>query len=246
MLDNQARYPGGALYVAGGGFATGESSTFSANPAGNGGGGIDSEQQLFVSASLFVGNQGGTSGGSGIYLGSGDDIVNSTFSGNVSADGPAIILASNGDARLDALTVADNVSHAAMPAGVMDYFAGNTVVKNLLFAANTPANCGLAPTPYTTLAGPNLSSEASCAGFTRENTNPLLGPLAANGGSTQTQALLAGSPALDLAIDCTGPDGGTPLATDQRGYRRPFGSACDLGAFEFDDTIFADGFDVAY
>jgi parallel beta-helix repeat protein/predicted outer membrane repeat protein len=62
--------------------------------------------------------------------------------------------------------------------------------------------------------------------------NPLLGPLADNGGSTQTHELLPGSPAID-----TGPD---PVADfpgnedDQRGpgYARVVNGRVDIGAFE--------------
>jgi hypothetical protein len=66
----------------------------------------------------------------------------------------------------------------------------------------------------------------------------LLGPLADNGGPTQTYALLPGSPALDAA-SCTDADG-NPLSTDQRGETRPSDDpdipnadgGCDIGAFE--------------
>jgi hypothetical protein len=69
-------------------------------------------------------------------------------------------------------------------------------------------------------------------GGTLTGVNPLLGPLADNGGPTQTHALLAGSPAID-----TGPN---PLPTfalnanDQRGagFPRVVGAAVDIGAFE--------------
>ena len=48
-----------------------------------------------------------------------------------------------------------------------------------------------------------------------------------NGGLTKTLALVAGSPAIDAAgPDCPPPD------TDQRGFPRPQGGACDIGAFE--------------
>ena len=63
--------------------------------------------------------------------------------------------------------------------------------------------------------------------------------LAFNGGSTQTHALVPGSP----AIDAGGPDcldaTGAPLLTDQRGKPRVVDgdgdgtAACDIGAFEF-------------
>ena len=71
------------------------------------------------------------------------------------------------------------------------------------------------------------------------NTNPLLGPLANNGGPTQTFALLPGSPAIDAGNDAVcmaavgAPDYGAG-GFDQRGVTRPHGSHCDIGAFELD------------
>ena len=61
-----------------------------------------------------------------------------------------------------------------------------------------------------------------------------IGPLQNNGGPTLTHALLPGSE----AIDSTYPSGcgdqiGAPLTTDQRGFSRPVGAACDVGAFEY-------------
>ena len=55
---------------------------------------------------------------------------------------------------------------------------------------------------------------------------PLLGPLADNGGPTQTHALLAGSPAIDAGDDTAAP------ATDQRGVARPQGARSDIGSVE--------------
>jgi len=56
--------------------------------------------------------------------------------------------------------------------------------------------------------------------------DPQLGNLTDNGGSTQTMALLAGSPAINTGDD------GTCEATDQRGQPRPQGNHCDMGAYE--------------
>jgi hypothetical protein len=63
--------------------------------------------------------------------------------------------------------------------------------------------------------------------------DPLLGPLQLNGGSTETHALLAGSPAINAgeAGACTDIDG-DPFIMDQRGVSRPKGLACDMGAYE--------------
>jgi len=60
--------------------------------------------------------------------------------------------------------------------------------------------------------------------------NAGLGPLADNGGPTQTMALLAGSAAIDAGeAPCLNADGQV-LTTDQRGL--PRGNPCDIGAFE--------------
>src|SRR5205085_6426797 len=76
-------------------------------------------------------------------------------------------------------------------------------------------------------------------GTSSSSINPLLGPLASNGGPTQTHALLADSPAIDA-----GHSSGS--ATDQRGagFTRPVdlndafypnaagGDSADIGAYE--------------
>jgi hypothetical protein len=61
----------------------------------------------------------------------------------------------------------------------------------------------------------------------RLHVDPLLGPLADNGGPTETMRIGAASPARD-AIPT--PACGQPF--DQRGVHRPQGPACDIGAFE--------------
>ena len=63
--------------------------------------------------------------------------------------------------------------------------------------------------------------------------DPNLGPLQNNGGPTQTHGLLSGSPALDggNAGGCAD-NLGAVLAGDQRGFHRPSGVNCDVGAVE--------------
>jgi hypothetical protein len=74
--------------------------------------------------------------------------------------------------------------------------------------------------------GTNLNS----CGTALLTGDPVLGPLASNGGLTQTMALQSGSPAIDTAA------GGYCPATDQRGVARPQGNGCDIGAFEYVTT----------
>jgi len=65
----------------------------------------------------------------------------------------------------------------------------------------------------------------------RPHTNPMLLPLAANGGPTATQALRPGSPAINAG------DNSGCSAADQRGVPR-IGN-CDIGAFESFYRLFA-------
>ena len=76
----------------------------------------------------------------------------------------------------------------------------------------------------------NLSSDKTCPW--ENNIDPLLLPLAYNGGSTPTHALAPGSPAIDAGgLVCP--------ETDQRGVGRPADgdgdgiALCDIGSFEF-------------
>jgi hypothetical protein len=55
----------------------------------------------------------------------------------------------------------------------------------------------------------------------------MLGQLQDNGGPTLSMLPLKGSPAID-----GGTNAGCP-ATDQRGYARPVGTTCDVGATEY-------------
>ncbi len=91
---------------------------------------------------------------------------------------------------------------------------------------------------FTSL-GYNLEDSPDTCHFTATGDKVLaasavaLGPLTNNGGPTQTRALLPGSPAVNAGnpAGCTGPFG-TQLITDQRGFKRPSGGRCDIGAFE--------------
>ena len=58
------------------------------------------------------------------------------------------------------------------------------------------------------------------------SADPLLGPLADNGGPTKTHALTFGSPAIDKGATIP------TISCDQRGVARPQGSAFDIGAYE--------------
>ena len=97
-----------------------------------------------------------------------------------------------------------------------------TVLRNSIVASNFGGNCS----GTVGDGGRNIAfGDASCPGA---QADPKLGPLQDNGGPTATHSIPADSPALDAV-----PDAGSECApTDQRGVARPYGSACDIGAFE--------------
>jgi hypothetical protein len=89
-------------------------------------------------------------------------------------------------------------------------------------ASNSGGNCAI---PQFDGGGNIDFPDSPCPG---SNGNPQLGPLADNGGPTQTHALGPGSAARD-AIPA---NGANCAADDQRGLTRPAGAACDVGAYE--------------
>ncbi len=210
------------------------------------GGGIHSDYTatLIVSNSTFSGNTGYDGGG--LESDGTTTVTNSTFnSNNASNLGGAIF---NRDDQLGSPlegmltltndTISGNTASAG-GSGVYDYQirpGGMVSVQNTIVAANTTDDVENAAGSVFTSLGNNLIGDTDgstgfgvsgdLTGTGSSPLNPMLGPLANNGGPTQTVALLSGSPAIN-----TGNNSGAP-ATDQRGVARPFGPEVDIGAFE--------------
>ncbi|MBK8027367.1 MAG: hypothetical protein IPK19_39750 [Chloroflexi bacterium] len=150
-------------------------------------------------------------------------ITDSTFAG------------SNGrDIRSDAGVVRVSSSTFAGPSNL--YSTGGVITVKNSIVSGTGTGCQVASGGSIVAVGVNLSDDTTCIpfGFSLNDTNPLLDRPGSYGGPTQTQSLAGDphpSPARNAAADCTDLDG-NPLATDQRGFPRPVGADCDLGAFE--------------
>jgi hypothetical protein len=166
------------------------------------------------------------------------NIINSTLSGNVStAWHGGAIFHTDGQMSITNATITENTAPSGTAAGIVSAdFGGlapvitlaNTIVANNI----TGTSCAVVNfgggAANVVSAGHNIDSDATCnltAAGDLPNTDPLLDPLADNGGATQTHALLVGSPAIDAANTAVCPP------TDQRGVARD--AACDVGAFEF-------------
>jgi hypothetical protein len=175
---------------------------------------------LTVHRSTISGNIGTTAGGLELLVGSAE-ITNSTFSGNTGAD---VWTAGNGVALTLTNVTSVGTGNLAL---LLDHPTGTTVTLLNTVLAGTGARCSAGS--QLTSRGHNLASETSC-GLTdatdRMATDPMLGPLAANGGATRTHAPLVTSPAVNaggsLALD----------TVDQRGFPRVQFAAADIGAVE--------------
>jgi hypothetical protein len=111
---------------------------------------------------------------------------------------------------------------------------GSLNLKDTILAYGTNAN---ASNVFGTITdqGFNLSSDATpvFGPNSRTNLDPLLGPLAMNGGPTMTLALPTNSPAVNAGDPAFTP----PPATDQRGFPRVAGGHIDIGAYELGPSI---------
>ncbi|MDP9121980.1 MAG: right-handed parallel beta-helix repeat-containing protein, partial [Acidobacteriota bacterium] len=160
-------------------------------------------------------------------------IVNSTFSGNRGFFAAAMAL-SNGTISLINNTITGNTATAQ--GGGMRVVFENLIMSNNIIAGNMAGghegDCAFV-VGNTTVTDHNIDGDGSCRltgpGDQPGVANPLLAPLANNGGPTDTVALLGGSPAVNAGNNATCPP------ADQRGTARPQGASCDIGAYE--DTL---------
>jgi predicted outer membrane repeat protein len=208
---------------------------FLSNHSGSTGGGVYNQKTVKVTGSTFAYNFASSGGGLATDKG-GTILINDTFSNNIAKEfGGGIFSNVQSDTSItmavNFVTVAYN---SASNGGGIASRSGLIQIKNSIIADNTSgADCFAAGGSLEGVAN-NLNTDGSCPGFTLK-ADPLLEPLANNGGATNTHALGTGSPAIDAAQTCTKLDGAT-VSVDQRGNSRPQGYACDLGAYESEST----------
>jgi len=222
--------------------------------AGNIGGGIFNGDgaTLTVTNCMVSGNTAGLGGG---MLNTGTlTIANTTISGNFASEGGGIYNTGNNTLTITNSTISGNTASTAGGAcfnlvtltiadsTLSDNAASLGAVhnENTLEIGNTILNTGQAGgrifdnSGTITSDGHNLCSDDGGGFLTgpgdQINTDPLVGPLQDNGGSTFTHALLPGSP----AIDAGDPNFTSPPFFDQRGpgFDRIVNGRIDIGSFE--------------
>jgi predicted outer membrane repeat protein len=269
FLNNSAVGNGGAIFVSGPSASFTSTSILGNTTNASGGGLFASGTTLVVTSTTFSGNTASTSGG-GIELEttgtvtSGSTITNTTITGNSAlnnagaANGGGIDAPAAFTGSLTLLNDTINANFADNGGGVFWAGTGGSVtVQNTIIAKNTASTTGPdANNPAGTFidSGGNLigisGAGSGNTGFTAATTqtgstatplNPLLGPLANNGGPPignpatptvlQTEALMPTSPAIDKGVL------NATVTTDERGYPRPDSRGPDtgrqdVGAFE--------------
>jgi CSLREA domain-containing protein/uncharacterized repeat protein (TIGR01451 family) len=216
--DNYIEYAGEGGGIRNSGTLTVQNSTFSGN-SGDEGGGIANYGTLTVQNSTISGNLANYAGG--ISNDGTLTVQNSTLSGNSAFFGGGGI-SNYGTLTVQNSTLSNNSAYYSGDSGGGIYNGGTLNYENTIIANSYDVDCYNDGT--IVVNNHNLVEDGSCNSALLGD--PLLGPLADNGGDAWTQALLPGSPAIDAGDDAV------CLATDQRGVPRPQGAHCDIGAYE--------------
>jgi predicted outer membrane repeat protein len=240
VADNRASGVGGGLVNSG--TATIVASTFSGNRGDLGGAAIASGGTLTLTNSTLSDNR--TDG----------DVLPGDPSAALSNFGTATLngVTVAGNVTGNGFSPPSDIVPLGFAAGIWNAPGGAAVLRmsNTIVAGNTITYLGyLSPTTIDYLSAPAdcrgtltslgyniIGSTDGCAvtGVPAGNltgVDPLLGPLADNGGPTATRALLPGSPAIDAGHPARSEH--APRAcrsTDQRGFPRV--GRCDIGAYE--------------
>ena len=224
ISGNTVLYGGGGIYNGGALMVT--DCAITDNSAIYGGGGIVNDGTLTVTNSSIADNQCG-------YI----PIPNPPGGGGILNYGTLTAVNT---------TIADNTAFG-YGGGVYDYPGSTTTLYNTIVAVNATTIDGaddIAGAVVSSASAFNLVGVDETGSLTSGNNGNQVGVadpglasgLANNGGTTDTIALLAGSPAIDagsnaLAVDANG----NALTTDQRGpgFQRIVNGTVDIGAFEF-------------
>jgi hypothetical protein len=232
-------------------------------PADGGGGVYQFGDNLLLENSTVSGNSASgpgvaKGGGGGVFDGGNtSQYLNSTIVSN-STDEPAAtstpdtdggggVLLDNvfGGVVMANMTITGNSASQAAGGAINNNLITEVEISDSIVAGNSEAgdarnNCDgqTAGANAIVSEGYNLTDDGSC-GFTGTGdivtANPLVGALHGNGGPAETEALLAGSPAIDGGNPAGCTDlAGNLLTTDERGVSRPQppGGRCDIGAYE--------------
>lgn len=216
-----------------------QNSTISNNHADKLGAGIHLEGEGTIQGTTISGNVCGGEAGGLCFISTGTlTLTNCTIAKNRGSSVGALyaVTFSVGQVTIQNSTIAQNTAATGV-GGIMNLF-GEMRLKNTIVASNKAGTAivdlgneeGIIDATYCLIQVPGSALAGSTSNHNIIGVAPLLGPLAFNGGPTQTMALLPGS----RAINAGDPNFQPPPSTDQRGpgFARVSGGRIDIGAFE--------------
>ena len=223
-----------------------ENCTFSGNTATYQGGGIYSNfSSPIIENCAFSGNTALDGNGGGIFNSNGSStITNCTFSGNTANSyGGGIYNGPYGSLSVTHCTLIENSAVSGNGGGIYNSSMGTLTVNHTIVANSSG---GSVVTDLYNESGGTVTSNynivESMSGYP-SGANDIIGnqpslniaPLADNGGTTQTCALLPGS----VAIDAGNPSATDLPSYDQRGagFPRVKNGRVDIGAYESDPAV---------
>ena len=197
---------GGGGILNNGGNLTISDSTISGNSADQGGGIFNQGGTLTITSSTISDNSANIGGGvfSNTDLsGPKTTITNSTISGNTALLRGGGVINFDGLTEIEHSTITNNSAPSGFGSGVASIASTltRTAVLSTIISANEGTDVDVGETTNSFVSeGYNLIGDGNATGAFNQTgdqigvTDPKLGPLANNGGPTQTHALLSGQP----------------------------------------------------
>ena len=127
-----------------------------------------------------------------------------------------------------------STSHEARSGSAQAAEVGDVNANGTIIAGNAGSDVGVEGTIFSdhSLIGFVDGTTLDDLGGTQLGVDPVLGPLASNGGPTQTHELLAGSPAIDRGAVPVPVFPGNDFDQRQADFLRVVNGTVDIGAFE--------------
>lgn len=255
-LEFGGNNPAGAFNVSAGVTAVLADAVLTDNYAYRGGA-IHNRGTLTITRSLFASNKASQDGGAiQTFPGSTTRIFNSTFSGNRARNGGSIhasgtLVSVNNTFALGESTATNFILDLGFPRDIYSSKGSQVYLMNTLVVSDNTHFTHSLFGNFISLGNNFITDNRDSIGFTNgvngdqvrndNSLNPMIGPLADNGGQTNTHALNTGSPAINMGNSCVflGPCPSVPGSTvrlfyDQRAgyFRGGIIDAVDIGAFE--------------
>ena len=233
-IENGSAAGGGAILVESGSKLELDAVSVMGNRSSLAGGGIAVDSgSAYLYRTALIGNTAQTQGGAlSVSPGAQAVLDNSTVSSNRS-NASAGAVATAGQLWIESSTLAGNVAAGDIP-GVLIRAGGSASIRNSLFAQGTEASIVAESGGVAISGGNNLSTgnDLLLADSTDQlQTDPMIGALALNGGTTLSHAPSAPGPAINSGNN----EDSSPI--DQPGFARIRGGLIDIGAVEFQNDV---------